>query len=300
MSRFAIFLTLLLLAGLGAGGYLGYRQHQTQARLGKLLQQLDETLATQNDEAAKKAKETLLGIEETVAKNRNPPAELAVLHRAQALGSQVQGLCDTLRGWQRQLRRAAGGPTAPGPLRHPEATAAVIRLLGRDTQGQRALHHQLTACADTLRRLGPTAPAQLTTLPTFDGLPAADALAALTQLEAQVRASEARTCRHLARPLGAPSFPIHFMAAATAERATVAPGATYRARLLVIKALSPKAMRMHCNNQSVAVGPDGVGSVRFRAPTKPGLASWKATICLHQNGRDTTFVVRVPYRVARR
>ncbi|MGI4761626.1 MAG: hypothetical protein ACRYF0_13025 [Janthinobacterium lividum] len=299
MSRSASLLTLLLLAGLGAGGYLGYRQHQAQEELVKLLQQLDETLTAQNDEAAKQAREALRGIEETIAKNRNQPTELAVLHRAQALSSRVQTLCDTLRSVQQRLRRAAGGSATPGPLRQPEATAAVAQLLGSGTQGQRALHQQLAACAATLRRLGPAVPAQLTE-PPFAGLPAVECLAALTQLEAQVRASEARTLRHLSRPLGASRLPTRFVAAATAERATVAPGDTYRARLLVVKSLSTVATRMYCNGHPVPISPDGVGLVRFRAPTKLGPASWTAAIRLNQNGRDTTFVVRVPYRVARR
>lgn len=299
MSRFASMLVVGLLSGLGAGSYLGYRQHQAQAQLGQLLQQLNATLATQNNEAAKQAEQTLRGIEEKVAKNRNQPAELAVLHRAQALSHRVQGLCDTLRRLPQLLRRAAGEPAAPSPLRQPEATAAVAQLLGRGTRGQRALHQQLAACADTLRWLGPAEFAPLTA-PAFDGLPTTEALAALTQLEAQVRAGEARTLRHLARPLGAPSIPTRFVAAATAERATVAPGATYRARLLVVKSLFTVATRMYCDGRPVPVGPDGVGTVRFRAPTKPGPASWTAVIRLNQNGRDTTFVARVPYRVAPR
>ena len=298
MSRFALALTLLL-AALGVGGYLAYRQQQAQARLGGLLQQLTTTLSVQNDEAAKQAKETLRSIAETIAKNRNQPAEMAVLHRAEALSGQIQALCDTLRSYQQQMRRAAGSAAALAPLRQPEATASVARLLGSGTRGQRALRQQLAAYTDSLRQLA-AAVAAPPAAPAFDDLPAVEALAALARLEAQVRASEARTLQHLARPLGAARLPTRLVAVATAERGTVAPGDTYRARLVVVKSLATVATRMYCNGQPVPVGPDGVGLVRFRAPTKTGPASWAAAIRLNQNGRDTTFAVRVPYRVAPR
>jgi len=298
MSRFALTLTLLLLAALG-GGYVGYRQQQAQAQRGHLLQQLDNALTAQNNETAKQTAETLRSMAETIAKNRNQPAEMAVLHRAEALSSRIQRLCDTLRTYQQLLRRAAGREAAPNSLAQPEATAPVARLLGSGTRGQRALHQQLAACTDTLRRLG-AATAAPPAAPAFANLPIVEALAVLTQLEAQLRASEARTLRHLARPLGAARLPTRLVAAATAERASVAPGDTYRARLVVVKSLATVATRMFCNGQPVPVGPDGVGRVRFRAPAKPGPASWTATIRLNQNGRDTTFAVRVPYRVAPR
>lgn len=301
MSRIAISLGLggLLLASLGAGGYFAYQQYQAQEQLGQLLQQLDAALATQNDEAAKTANNTLQLMEAAVAKNRNEPAELAVLHRAQALNSHVQQLCDTLRSLQQQLCRATGGPVSLGTLRDPEATATTTRLIGSGTSGRRALRQQLAACLDALRQLGP-ASATPPTEPMLDGLPTAGALAALTQLEAQMRASEASTLQHLARHLGAPRIPIRYVAAATAEQATIAPGDTYRARLLVVKSLQLGNLRMYCNGHPVPTGAVGVGLIRFRAPTKLGLASWTAAIRLNHNGRDTTFVARVPYRVARR
>ena len=296
MSRFARLFAGLLLAGLGAGGYLSYRHSCTQAQFGQALQQLTATLAMQNDEAAVVAGRTLQMMEEAVAKNRNQPAELAVLHRAQALGQRLQTLCDSLRGLRQRLGRTVGNATPTGPFSYSGEAAPVAQLLGHGTPAQRALHQQLAACADTLRRLG--AAAAPLTLPVFDQLPATEALAALTLLEAQVRASEARTIRHLARPLGAPDIPVHFVAAATAERATVAPGDTYRARLSVVKNLAPASLRMYCTGRPVPVGPDGVGFVRFRAPLRPGPASWVGMVRINQNGRDTTFVVRVPYRVA--
>ncbi|GAB3636058.1 hypothetical protein GCM10027422_16480 [Hymenobacter arcticus] len=299
MSSFAKLVWLLLLAGLSTGVYLTYSQHNTQAQLGTVLQQLDATLTTQNDEAATTAHNSLKGIENVVAKNRNQPAELAVLHRAQALASGTQELCGMLRRYRAQLRPAASRPAPPTVFAYPEPTAAVAQLLGSGTPAQRALRQHLAAYADTLRQLGPAMPTRLTA-PAFDQLPVAEALAALSLLEARVRASEFRALRHLARPLGAPLIPTRFVAAATAVCATVAPGSTYQARLLVVKSLLPSSMRMYCNGQPVPVGPDGAGFVRFRAPRQAGPASWVGRVRINHNGRDTTFVVRVPYRVASR
>ena len=61
-----------------------------------------------------------------------------------------------------------------------------------------------------------------------------------------------------------------------------------------------RIMKMVCNGQPVAVGPDGVGHIRFRAPMQPGPAVRTASVRVIQNGRDTVFRVRVPYRVAAR
>jgi hypothetical protein len=59
-------------------------------------------------------------------------------------------------------------------------------------------------------------------------------------------------------------------------------------------------MQLTCNGRPVPIAPNGTGLVSFRAPTRPGPATWTGTIRLNQYGRDTTFRVTVPYRVARR
>lgn len=60
----------------------------------------------------------------------------------------------------------------------------------------------------------------------------------------------------------------------------------------------PQALRMRCNGRPVPVDENGLGQVRFQAPWKPGPATWTGSITFVQNGRDTTFKVLVPYRVA--
>ena len=297
MSSFAKLAGALFVIGLSTGGYLGCRQYQAQAQLGQVLQALDATLITQNEEAATAAYQTLRSIEATVAKNRNQPAELAVLHRAQALANQVQQLCDELHSYRAQLRRTANGSTPRNPFNSPQQTRAGAQLPGGDTL-QRALSKGLAACTDALRQLGPATPTRLAA-PALDQLPVAEALAALTLLEARVRAREFRALQHLARPLGAPRIATRLVAAATATSATVAPGSTYQARLILVKSLLIKSMRAYCNGRPVPMGPNGIGTVRFRVPRQAGPASWVGTVRFKQNGRDTAFTVRVPYRVTR-
>ena len=234
----------------------------------------------------------------TVEKNRSQPREVAVLRRTRRFDSQVSTLLDALRACRDELRRASGNPAAPLPLLNPDDTGGTARLLGAGTPRQRALGQLVAAYTDTLRRLSPAGGNELT-LPAFDALPAAEALATLTGLECTIRGQQIRTLQQLARPLGASRLPSRPVAVAAAETDVVAPGATYQATLQVVTSLSVPTTRMFCNGRPVPVGPDGAGQVRFRAPARLGPATWQASIRLHQNGRDTTFLATVAYRVAR-
>lgn len=299
MSYRPIVLLLGLLAPLAGGTYAGYGYYRQQNQLVTHLQQLTYELATQNTESITTLAGDLRGLKATVMKNRNQPHELLALHRAQALKTRTDVLRDTLRAIGDRLRRATSNPPAPLPLTYPNEARVVARLLGQDTRAQQTLRQQVATCADSLRRLGPADSAPLVA-PSFHDTSVAEALAALTQLESTVLARAAQTLRHLGRGLGPAQIPTRMIAAATAESNTVAPGTTYRARLLLIKTLSPSTINMYCNNQPVAIGPDGGGHVRFRAPTRPGPAAWTAAIHLKVNGHDSTFRMRVPYWVAPR
>jgi hypothetical protein len=95
------------------------------------------------------------------------------------------------------------------------------------------------------------------------------------------------------------SLPLVFSAA---ESSTVAPGEMYRARLFLVNALNVRYLKlwMQCNGRPVPLNANNVGQVRFVAPQQPGPTAWTGTIRFKANGRDTTFQVRVPYRVVRR
>ena len=138
------------------------------------------------------------------------------------------------------------------------------------------------------------------TLPPLGQLPVAAALTALTRLESDLLLGEQRLIEHLNSQVVSQRLPTRVAAVATAEAAVVAPGDTYRAQLLLLSHFVIPGATMTCNGQPIPVGADGVGQVRFRAPLRPGPATWTGSIKLQYNGRDTIFQTVVPYRVARR
>lgn len=290
MSRHLILL-LLVLAGALAGEYAYYYYAYPQQQLDLQLQQLDYALTLENTEQATNATNFLKGLEAAVAKNRNAPADVQILRRAENLNKCFKTLQDTLHATCARLRRATANPKAPAQLTHPGATASLAEL--------QSLRQVRLACANTLHRLGSAATA-LPQLPDFAALPVINALASLTQFESEVLAAQASTLQRLSRSVEARQLLARPVAIATAEANIVSPGDTYRAQLLMVSALTGLRPPMTCNGQPISVDRNGIGQVRFRAPTRPGPAAWTGTIRFNYGGRDTTFRVTVPYRVARR
>ncbi|GAB3584041.1 hypothetical protein [Hymenobacter daeguensis] len=290
-----------LLALTGGMGYGLFRQHATQTKLYLQLQQLDEALTDDNDHAAHTVAGALEGLQAEVVKNQNQPHDVALLTQAEAFASRADSLVRTLRTRREELLRASGNPLGSNglPLPHPEATEAVATQLAPGAVAYQNLTCQLADYAQAGRQLSPNATGQLAA-PSFSNMPVVAALAHLTRLESDVRAIEFGTLRQLSPRLGARKLNGRIMAVATAEANAVAPGTTYRAKLYVVKVLQGMRASMTCNGQFVRVGPDGQGLVRFVAPNHPGPAAWHGTIHFNNNGRDTTFQVRVPYRVAPR
>ena len=77
----------------------------------------------------------------------------------------------------------------------------------------------------------------------------------------------------------------------------MAPGNTYRARLLAVKSRVPTSLHMYCDGQPLTRW-----AQRRRRGTvaRPVAAGPVGKVRLNQHGRNTTFTVRVPYRVAPR
>jgi hypothetical protein len=288
-----IIVRLLILLLLGINVWVGLRYYRQQNRLHAQLAQLTAVLNTENDKLARSAEYVIKGIEANVARNRNQPAEVAVLRRAEEVLYRTKQLTDTLRTTGNRLRLATGNAVAPSPLRRPQAPAGAT---------QQAIRQHIAACLDTLYRLAPITEARLAGPALTKDTPMVEALADLSQLESKALASQIHLLKRLAGRVSNTTLKPHLQAAATAQSNTVAPGDTYRAQLLVLASFTPtKApLSMACNGRPVPIGPAGTGLVRFRAHTRPGPATWTGTIRLNQNGRDTTFKVVVPYRLARR
>ena len=296
MNRLPKLLLLLLLLTVVSSS--GYRHYHTQARLARQLQQLDQVLNIQNNDAAVTASGMVKGINAAVIKNQLQPRGVALLHRAEALELRTRQLLDTLNACRELLCRATGDSDNGAALRHPGETRAVAQLLGSGTRRQLALQQQLATYTDTVRQFRGVHPASFPPA-TFENMSAVEALAALTELQSAILDATNAALRHLAATIGAGRLSPQLLAVAPAESNVVAPGETYHARLLLLKSLPARNLKMYCDGRPVTVGSNGVGHVRFHASTRPGPAFWTATIQLHQYGR-TTFRVRVPYRVAGR
>lgn len=299
--RSTTFLASLGLLAMTSGiGYGFYQQHATKMKLHQQLQQLAEVLTDDNDHAARTAEGTLKGLEAQVIKNQNQPHDLALFAKAKAFAARADSLVRTLQAQREALLRATGNPTVPTDfvLPYPNEAGTVAAQLATSTAHQN-LTRQLADYAQARQQLSPRDTGQLTA-PTFGNMPVTAALAHLTRLESDVRTTETATLKQLAPRLGAKKLSGRIMAVATAESNIVVPGMVYKAKMYLAKALHGVHPLMTCNGQPVRVGPDGQGLVRFVAPKRPGPAVWLGTIQYNLNGRDTTFQVRMPYRVVRR
>nr|GFC11915.1 hypothetical protein [Tanacetum cinerariifolium] len=191
-----------------------------------------------------------------------------------------------------QLRRATGNKAAQ-PLQH--LGASIGAGLSYVAPRRQALERQLATYADTLRLFGLLNAKQNPLLvPTLkENTPVTEALADLARLESEVLAQQALALQRLSANVGAPRWLAHPLAIATAESNIVAPGDTYRAQLGLIGYFSAHELRMQmtCNGRPVLTSPNGTGLISFRAPTRPGPATWTGTIRISSNNRDSTFRV---------
>jgi len=132
------------------------------------------------------------------------------------------------------------------------------------------------------------------------------ALATISQKETEVLKYEAEALSAQAQKVGAKTIVFDKIGAfASAESNTVAAGTKYKAELFLTASASSISPRMTLNGSALSVGPDGHGKVEFTA--RPGgfdasgnaKSSWSGTIRFNQNGRDTTFTVKVPYTITK-
>lgn len=294
------FIPLLLFLGIGA--WVALHHYRQQNELHQQLAPLTAVLAVESAQVASDTQNTLKGIEATIIKNRNQPADIALLYRAEALQQSVNKLLDALHNYRGQLRYTSSTFSAPALLQQLRSTTE--RVPAHGTPRQQDLRQRVAAYADTLRRLG-FVQSDTTPLvaPDFtETTPVVEALADLSQLESEVLARQTFALQRIVESVGARNWLTQPLLTATAESNVVAPGATYRAQLGLAGYFSANELKMTmtCNGRPVPAGPSGTGLVRLRAPTCPVPATWTGTIRINQNGRDTTFKVVVPYRVARR
>jgi hypothetical protein len=271
---------------------------------------IDDTLLNNNNELWEANGNTIRLIETQAVKNQNQPTDIAKLRQAKAVHDSTRAVVNYMRDVREQLLRQTGTATklaeldAHGKvaelLEEPHGTAATLqRRLNQFTSFLKQVHQVSGVQVKATQDSGGYSTAD------FDDASLASALATLSQRETAVLLQEQAVLAAIRAKVGATSLGLSLKPLAIAEASTVAPGATYRAELLLAHALNaPGSRSMTVNGAPITVGPDGHGQVSFTAPRLNGAAVrqayWNGTITSHANGRDSTFRIRVPYTIVRK
>lgn len=267
------------------------------------LKRIDDTLLAGNEELRHENDWTIKAIQAQIEKNRQPAAELRVLHQAEALRDSTRQLVSYLHQLRGRLVHQTGNELY---FRQLAGHREVAALLGSSATAD-TLQRQLRTYAGYLRQIAPAADALVPSVPApdFTGASVAGALATLAQQETLLLLREAGALATLQQRIEKNVSKKSYRALASAEDNEVMPGATYRASFGLAAALyRPTGFAMTANGAPVAIGPDGFGQVAFAVPPLGGAArrqaSWVGSITVRTNGRESTFRVRVPYTIVRR
>ncbi|MCC3156974.1 hypothetical protein LJ737_06980 [Hymenobacter sp. 15J16-1T3B] len=261
------------------------------------LQFIDDTLLNSNDELLIANGNAVRGIHAQVEKNRRQPADTLVLRQAEAVHDATRALVDQLRRLRERLLRQTDNWQRFEHLDERQAVAALLQTGPPGARVADTLARRLRAHARLLQPLVPAA----SPLPSFDEaeMPVVGALAALAEREARALLLEETALAYLSRQVSSGTLTTRWRPMVTAQASTVAPGATYRAELMLARVLvsaSPRLLTMTADGQPVALDSAGVGHVAFGAGA-PRRATWQGRISYRNYGRDTTFRITVPYTV---
>ncbi|MDO7848771.1 gliding motility protein GldM [Hymenobacter sp. M29] len=286
---------------------------------------IDDSLLGVNDKTSLGADGTVKGIEAAVKKNNNQPRDLAVLKQSEEIRAKTKDLVAYLRDVRQKLMVATENKNGEMTNLSGEDKVAMTMLGGkRNGLAYTGLKPKLNDYATYIQQFVPNAqPLAIDakndprvtekTQKTknfeelnFENTPVVAALATISQKETEVLKYEADALSALAQKVGAKTIVFDKIGAfASAESNTVAAGTKYKAELFLTASASTISPKMTLNGSPLSVGPDGKGKVEFTA--RPGgfdasgnaKASWTGTIRFNQNGRDTTFTVKVPYTITK-
>ncbi|KAA9339694.1 hypothetical protein F0P96_03505 [Hymenobacter busanensis] len=281
-------------------------RHAREAAELKLLQ-IDGLLLNSNNALIHSNEVLLRGLQAKAEKNRNTPADLALLKQGKAVHDTSHALVERLREVREMLLRQTDNQAGIKHLGGEKEVAALMQSEAPRLQKVLARHAGFLQRAASAKNTTSVAPTTKTTKGAIDftDVSLAAALTALSQQEAEALLLETRTLTELQTRIGAAELTTTLRPLVTAEANTVAPGETYRAQLVLAHALnSPGALTMTANGQPLTVGADGIAHVRFVVPSLGGAArkqaSWLGVIRGRWNGLDTTFQIRVPYTIVRK
>lgn len=285
---------------------------------------IDDSLLSVNDKTSVAADGTVKGIQAAVVKNQNQARDKAVLAQSEEIRQKTKDLVTYLRGVREELLKATEN-TATDVKNMSGEDKVAITMLGGKKNGiaYTTMKPKLNEYAAYMKQFVPDAAplaldgkedtrvtkdqrtknfAELN----FENTPVVAALATISQKETEILKMEAEALQKQAEKVGAKTIVFDKIGAfASAESNTVAAGTKYKAELFLTASASSISPRMTLNGSPLSVGPDGKGKVEFTA--RPGAfdasgaakASWTGTIRFNQNGRDTTFTVKVPYTVTK-
>lgn len=292
MTQTSHWLLLLgLTVGLAAGGYAYQRGQASQQRRLARISTLADQINVNNQQRATANAAIVRSMARIVCLNHNWGPDAQVLTQAQQIQARTRALLDTVGLLRRQLQ--SGGE--PFDLASPLAAQ-----LDRYT----AFMQRYASQNAGLLRLPPMQAGHWDQL---DDLPLPAAVAALSQLDAWLRRSEAQTLLTQAEKLGVKGLyfdRIEPLAVPISE--TVAPGGIYQAQLFLAQA----SHRDFCNLEMTANGvpltqPSAPGmqfAVPARRPGQPHTvrAHWHGTIRAILFPPDTVLQLDVPYLIVQR
>jgi gliding motility-associated protein GldM len=286
---------------------------------------IDDSLVDVNGKTDKAADGTVKGIQAEVAKNHNIPADVAVLKQSEEIRDKTKEVIAYIDQVRDKLITATENSKA-GEFHNMEATDKVaITMLGGAKNGLAyPLKDKLNAYSEYIKQYVPeAAPLALDAKVdpkvtdkeqkgknfaefNFENTPVVAALAVLSQKETEVLKYQADALQKQAEKVGAKVVVFDKLGAfASAESNTVAAGTKYKADLFLTAAATGLKQNMSYNGSPLTVGSDGHGKIEFTA--RPGnfdasgnaKSSWTGAIRINQNGRDTTFQVKVPYTITK-
>jgi hypothetical protein len=278
--------------------------HRRRTRaLTHCLEQVNEHLAQDNV----RRWQGLAGWREKFRSHGPDPALDQLLRRCDSIRAEAaqlrRQLIATRRQWHTLAIRHSGEAIGSASL---AATTQLLRQFVAYRASLRAIDSQLV-----LTRLAPAADTTAPALADFyfrDASPV-DALASLAQLEAAILGDESAALLAQDVQLGCRNVVYDEVGIRTVPDSTaVIAGREYRAHLSLFAIPKPAGLMMSANGQPIAVMPDGVGRVRFVAdPRLLGnraevMAYWTGVIRArspYTHSGDTTYKVRVPYRIVR-
>ena len=288
---------------------------------------IDDSLLGVNDKTTVAADGTVKGIEAAVKKNQNQARDLNVLKQSEEIRTKTKNMVAYLRDIREKLLKATENTGPEMKNLSGEDKVAITMLGGQQHNGiaYTGLKPKLNEYAEFIKQYVPSAtPLALDAKEdprvtekgqknknfaelNFENTPVVAALATISQKETEVLKYEAEALSAQAQKVGAKTIVFDKIGAfASAESNTVAAGTKYKAELFLTASASSIRPSMTLNGSSLAVDPsNGHGKVEFTA--RPGgfdasgnaKSSWTGTIRFNQNGRDTTFTVKVPYTITK-